>query len=41
MGGGRSSDANFDVMSDVGQSNVDDDLHSQPDQNVDHSNLLG
>ena len=32
------SDANFDVMGDVGQSNVDDDLHSQPDQNFDHSN---
>ena len=40
MGGGRCSDANFDVMGDVGQSNVDDDLHSQPDQNVDHSNVL-
>ena len=27
-------------MGDVGQSNVDDDLHSQPDQNFDHSNVL-
>ena len=40
MGGGTSSDANLDVMGDVGQSNVDDDLHSQPDQNFDHSNVL-
>ena len=40
MGDGRCSDANFDVLGDDGQSNVDDDLHSQPDQNVDHSNVL-
>ena len=40
MGGGRCSDANFDVMGDVGQSNVDNDLHKQPDQIVDQSNIL-
>ena len=39
MGGGRCSDANFDVMGDVGQSNIDNDLHKQPDQIVDQSNI--
>ena len=39
-GGVTITGENLDAMGVVSQSNFDDDLHSQPDQNVDHSNVL-